>query len=230
MITRKKIKSSRYVAAFAVTLVVFLLGYIVSSEINNIKFNKLTDLEQELRTGSLSNELVLQLIQTDQCESINVSSYTSELSTYGKRLTYLESLYAYSSQKIMDLKIYYTLLEIRHWILAKEINNRCNENITLVLYFYTNYGCTDCEDQGLVLTNVHNNYPFFNIYSFEYALNNPAIDYLKKRYNIQQNRLPTIIINDKVYYGFISKKDLIEIMDLETKLAENKKRYPDLYK
>ena len=104
MILRKKIQSTRYAVAFAVTIAIFLLGYVVSYEINDIKFNQFTSLEQDIRSQSLSDELVIQLIQKDLCNSVNVTSYSSELTTYGKRLTYLESLYESSSSKLKDLK------------------------------------------------------------------------------------------------------------------------------
>lgn len=229
MVLRKKIKSSRYVAALAITLLIFVLGFVTSSQINKNKVDALNYFEQDLRVDSLSSELLLQLIQKDLCNSINVTTYNEELSSYGKRITFLESVYGYSSEEVVRLKNYYSLLEIRHWLLAKDMNEKCEENKSFVIYFYTNYDCVDCEDQGLVLTNTHRNYPFFNIYSFEYTLNNSALDYLKQRYNVPANRLPAVIIDDTVYYGFQSKDVIIAVMDLERKLADDKAKHPQDY-
>jgi hypothetical protein len=229
MISRKKIKSSRYIAALAITLLIFLVGYTVSTEINKTKVNSLSYLEQDLRADSLSNELLLQMIQSDLCASINITSYTSELATYGKRITYLESLNGFSSPEITRLKNYYSLLEIRHWMLMDSINRKCEKQTPLVLYFYSNYECADCEDQGLVLTNVHRDYPFFNTYSFEYTLNNSAVDYLKVKYDIPKNRLPAVVIDGKVYYGFQSKETLIKTMNLTQLLEEDKIEHPERY-
>lgn len=141
----------------------------------------------------------------------------------------MESMYGFSSEEVIQLKSYYSLLAIRHWMLAKDLNDKCNANRSLVIYFYTNYGCTDCEDQGLVLTNLHRAYPFFNIYSLEYTLNNSAVNFLKEKYDVKTDRLPTLIINDEVYYGFQSRDALIKIMDLERKLEEDKAIHPSLY-
>lgn len=229
LLARKRIKTSRYVAAIAVTIVIFLLGYLVSTELNMNKLNKLTNLEQDIRIDSLSSELLLQLVQEDLCASINVTSYTEELSNYGRRVTYLESLYGYDSEETIRLKNYYSLLAIRHYMISDSINKKCNKDTPLVMYFYTNYGCADCEDQGLVLTNVHRNYPFFNIYSFEYMLNNSATDYIKDRYDITPDRLPALIIDGEVYYGFQSKDTLIKVMDLEQRLAMDKIMHPEQY-
>ena len=227
---RKKIKTSRYLAAIAITILIFMIGYLVSSEIDNLKLSKLSFLEQDLRIDALGSELYLQLVQGDLCNNVNSTLYTEELSTYGKRVAYLESIYGFSSQETMQLKNYYSLLEIRHWIILKNINLECNQDVPYVLYFYTNYGCTDCEDQGLVLTNVHTNYPLFNTYSFEFVLNNSATDFLKEKYNITPNKLPALVIDDQIYYGFQSKDTLIKVMNLTQRLAIDKQKHPELYK
>jgi thiol-disulfide isomerase/thioredoxin len=229
MTDRKRIKTSRYLAAFALTVIVFLIGYMIGTGISDRKLNNLAYLEQDIRVNSLSNELVFLLVQKDLCSSINTTSYTEDLGKIGKRLTYLESLYGYNAPEVISLKNYYSLLEIRHWMLHEEVNAKCGYDTPLVLYFYTNENCVDCEDQGLVLTNVHRNYPFFNTYSFEYNLENPALDYLKKKYEINQTRLPAIVVDGQVYYGFQSKEFIIARLKLEQKLAQSKIEHPEWY-
>jgi hypothetical protein len=222
MISRKKLKTSRYIAGLVVAVSVFLFGYMLSSQINSGKLKELSDMEQDFRTEGLSNELMFQLVQSNLCNNINLTSYNLEISKIGRRLTYMESIYGFNSSEVVRLKEYYALLEIRHWILSKEINVKCGYNIPLILYFYTNTGCADCEDQGFVLTNIYNDYPFINTYSFESTLNNAAVNYLKSIYNISNSRLPTLVIDDKIYYGFQSKDALIEILYLEN-LSKDKK-------
>jgi hypothetical protein len=213
---RKKINKSKYIAAFALTLVVFLVGYIVGNFISGTKLNSLSTLEQDIRIDSLSNELVFQLMEKGPCQGINMTLYTEDLLNIGKRLTYMESIYGYDSDKVVGLKKYYSLLLTRHWMLSEDMNAKCSYNRPLLLYFYTNYGCNDCNDQGLVLTNLYNNYPYFSIYSFEYNLDTSAVLYLKSAYNISQSQLPAIVFNGTVYPGFTSKDKLIEIMNLES--------------
>lgn len=227
---RKKIKSSRYMAAFALTLVIFLLGYIIGTMISEAKLQKVYDLENDIRVESLGNELLFQLVSRDLCDAINMTSYTSELTKIGRRLTYMEGLYGYDSPPVSQLKNYYSLLLIRHWLLSEKLRDKCGIEKPLVLYFYTNHGdCPDCKDQGIVLSGVHKEYPFFNIYSFEYYQNNPALNFLKERYKILPNRLPTLVIDKDVYYGFKSKDFLLKKMDLKRLLAEDKVAHPKNY-
>jgi hypothetical protein len=212
---RKKIKSSRYLAAFALTLVIFLIGYILGVMISEAKLQKVYGLSNEIRIESLGNELLFQLIERDDCGSINISTYTSELSTMGRRLTYMEELYGFDAPQVKQLKNYYSLLLIRHWMLSELLNDNCGADKPSVLYFYTNIGeCEDCEDQGLVLTSVHKEQPEFHIYSFEYYQTNPALEYLKQGYNVTPSRLPTLVIDGEIYHGFRSKDFLKEQLNL----------------
>jgi len=64
----------------------------------------------------------------------------------------------------------------------------------------------------LVLTNVHKKDPDFNIYSFEYNLKNPALDFIKEKHGIEHSRLPTLVIDGDVHYGFQSKDRLQELL------------------
>ena len=45
---RKKLKTSRYVAAFAITFVIFLLGFLVSNMVNEHKLEQVYDLENDI--------------------------------------------------------------------------------------------------------------------------------------------------------------------------------------
>ena len=212
---RKKIKSSRYLSAFALTIIIFLLGFIISNFVNEAKMQKIYDLENEIRVESLGNELVYNLVSSDLCANTNLTSYTVELSDLGKKLTYMESIYGFESPKVMNIKNYYSLLLVRHWMINTNANSICNISKSNVLFFYTNYlNCGDCEDQGLVLTYVHDKYSSFNIYSFEYQLDNPTMNFLKEKYKLNSSRLPTLIIDDEVYYGFRNKDFLIDKLNL----------------
>ncbi len=218
---RKKIRTSRYLSALALTIVIFLLGFIISSLVNEARLQQVYDLENDIRVQSLGNELVYKLISTDLCENINLSSYTAELIKLGKKLTYMESIYGYDSSQVKNLKEYYSLLLVRHWIINQQAKEECNISKSNVLFFYTNLGdCKTCDNQGIVLTNIHDRYPIFNTYSFEFTEETPTIMFLREKYDINMDRLPTLVINDKVFYGFQSKSFLIEYLKLEKEKIE----------
>jgi hypothetical protein len=227
---RKKIKSSRYLAALLFTILIFLVGFIIGNYISDLKLQKVYSLEEDIKINYLGNELLFQMISDDVCSHLNTSSYLEEVIETGRKLTHMESIYGFDSPSVISLKNHYSLQLIRLNLIQKKAIHFCNYTHPQVMYFYTNYkGCADCEDQGLVLSNVNKEYPVFDIYSFEYQLDNPALNYLKKKHNIEKWELPVIIINEEKYVGFQSKDYLIEKMNLEKKLEEDKIKNPHLY-
>ena len=212
---RKKINPYLYIAAISITLLIFLLGYVIGSGLNELKLQEVYDLEHEIRVDSLGNELAYEMITSDICNYVNISSYTEEIAEIGKKLTYMENIYGHEDPQVINLKSYYSLLLVRHFLIHQQMEAKCDIPEQQLIYFYTNYeGCADCEDQGKVLTNVHRESPVFNIYSFEYREDNAAITLLKQKYNIQQHKLPAIVINETPYYGFQSKEKIENLLNI----------------
>ena len=96
------------------------------------------------------------------------------------------------------------MLEIKDYLLMQQIYNKCGATPTSILYFYSNKGnCTDCTDQGYVLTALRQEYPELRIYAFDYNLDLDAVKTLITLYHIP-SVLPALVMNGKVYDGFQS--------------------------
>ncbi len=68
------------------------------------------------------------------------------------------------------LKKYYSILEIKHWLLVKKTAKECKVNIGSIVYLYGDKkNCPNCENQGYVLTTLREKYPFLRVYSFDYG-------------------------------------------------------------
>lgn len=208
---RKKIKKSYYLAALSITICIFLFGYLLGSHINNLKLQQIYDLEHEIRISSLSNELALELLSQDSCNSAAAGVYAEETAELGRKLTYMESIYGYDSPQVKNLKSYYSLLLLRSYLIDQESLNVCGGNSSQILFFYSNYiDCDDCEKQGLLLTDLYNSgYPL-KVYSFEFAESNAALNLLKIKFNISEDNLPVLVINDQVLGGFQSKSEILK--------------------
>ncbi|MFH1212227.1 MAG: hypothetical protein V1659_04870 [Candidatus Woesearchaeota archaeon] len=212
---RKKLMPAVYVSAFSVTALIFIAGILVGNYFSGLKVSSIDQLESEIKAEALGTDLQYQILSEHPCEFMNMSVYTTQLSEMGKKLTFMEEQLGRKNSKVLSLKEQYHLLEIQHWLYSKRWIEECGGDKELVLFFYTNpEECSDCEDQGYVLNYVHSKYPSFNIYSFEYAIENPALDTLKELYNLEKNRLPTVVIGETVYYGFQSKDQLMQILGL----------------
>lgn len=208
---RKKINPHKFLAVFAITTLIFIIGVIIGNHLNSIKIDRLTLTENQIRSSTLGMELEYLIRSENPCAAINSSRFAAELGDISKKLTFMESQLGKEDVRVINLKEYYSILEIRHWLFFKRARDECNADYSLVLYFYSNLDdCDDCESQGNILTYVHKKNPRFNIYSFDINIENPALEAIKEIYNVKA--APTLIIDGKTYPGFMSKDKLVELL------------------
>jgi hypothetical protein len=118
-------------------------------------------------------------------------------------------------------KKYYSLLEIKDYLLSKKLVEKCGKakKPVFIIYFYSNQGdCPDCGREGYVLTRLKEIYPDLRVYSFDYHLDLSVIDSMKKIYKVD-NVLPALVIEDKTYTGFKSIEELTDLLPNTLKTA-----------
>ncbi len=120
--------------------------------------------------------------------------------------------------ELIYLKKYYSLLEIKDYILMNELRTKCKLKPLSILYFYGKASdCPECQKTGTVLTYLRQQYPELRIYAFDSNLELSALDTLKTTFKVSNNALPALIIGDEQYIGF---KTIEEIKDLLPELKE----------
>jgi len=203
----KDIAKTKYLAVFATTTLIFLIGILIGNQVTNAKVSKLDNIEQELRVDTMAIELQYLLLSEDPCKAPESTLLSEQLYQLGSRLRYMEDKYGADNPSVVRLKEYYSLLEIRHWLFLKKTKKECNKDYTFILYFYSKEkeNCPTCEEQGYVLTYLRENYPLVKVYSFDFGISNAALDTIKELYIKEESELPIIIINNDVYYGFKDK-------------------------
>ncbi|HLD05035.1 MAG TPA: hypothetical protein VJG90_04935 [Candidatus Nanoarchaeia archaeon] len=207
MDARKKLRTRRYIIVFFLTTAVFVLGLIIGSYNTEKKLSNLVTLQEDLKTHTLDAEMQYSLLAQDPCSYVNVTSLTDELYDISLRLDYMENVLGTDNEDVIRLKQYYSLLELRHWGFLKKVNKECGRNDTLVLYFYSNQGdCSQCEQQGFILSYLRKIYPNLYVYSFDINLKSNALDVIKRRYKVHP--APFIILNEIPHTGFIDKDEL----------------------
>ena len=225
---KKALDVKKYILVFLITSFVFVLGFWLSNIINSQKLSTINALRQELQLNVLSTETQFSILETAICENSSFSTLASELYEMGEKLSYMESRLGQHNPDVLRLKKYYSLLEIKNWLLVKKSKKECKAQLIPILYFYSNRkNCPTCAKQGFVLTYLRNKYPFLRIYSFDYDLNLSAIDTIKSLYSLKP-KLPIIIVGEKVYYGFKDKDELEKILpkqfiELKKKQEEKQK-------
>ena len=208
----KPVQIKLYIIALIATLGIFSVAVLTSSYINARKTADLRALENKIAVDILSFETQFDIIEESSCKSFDKSSLRTELDNLSQRLTYLEGQVGKSDEEVFRLKRYFSLLQIRDYLLTKKMSEQCNFDTTFILYFYTqNESCAECNRQNLILRAVNDMYPEIEIYSFDYNLDVPAINTLISLHHIPSNP-PIIDINGKVYAPFQSLDDIIAVL------------------
>ena len=204
---------SNYAVAFVITAVIFATALFASNYFNSRRINDIRATQDTISTDILSLETQFDLLQEHSCKDVaENTTLPSVLTSLGSQLSYMEAQGARNQDEVVRLKRLYSLLEIKDYLLMKQIATKCNLKPVFILYFYSNTGnCTDCEKQGYVLTSLSETYPQLRISSFDYDLDVSALQTLISIADIK-NTLPALYINSNVYYGFQSVDDIKKVL------------------
>ena len=197
------------IIALCITLALAGTVALTVNYLNRARVAELLAIEDQLSIDTLSLDTQFSLLEAAPCDSIASSTtLTSELSDLGDRLSYAEAQLGSDNLQVIRLKEQYSLLEIRDYLITKELAAACGTKPVTVLYFYSNTGdCADCDKAGYALSYLRNTYPALRVYSFDYNLDLGALKTLTSITKIQNN-LPAFVINGKHSYGFTSLADL----------------------
>jgi hypothetical protein len=196
----------KYLSAFLITAAIFATAIGVSSWIDNRRVDEVRTMQDSISLSILSSETQFNLLKSAACGDLFSSELGKELGDMSDRLSYLESAGRGQDADVVTLKQYYSLLEIKDYILINSAT-QCKNRPVIVLYFYK-ADCPDCDKQGDVLTYIRQHYPGnIRVYSFDNDLNVSAIKTLANIYKIK-DPLPGLVIDGKTYNGFHSIDDI----------------------
>lgn len=204
----RKINSKKYLYSFIITVIIFSTAIFLSNYFSQKKLEEIRNIQDKISIDILSSETQFSLLEESLCKDIGTGTLSTELANLEEKLSYTESQRGVNDPEVQTLKKYYSLLEIKDYLLMNRISEKCKRNPLSIIYFYsTNNDCKDCEREGYVLTRLREIYPDLRIYSFDYNMDLSAVKTLISINKIE-NKLPAIIIKDKTYYGFQSIEDL----------------------
>lgn len=202
----------RYIVVFFITLIIFLIAFWFSSFINNYKLNDIKDIQDKISIDISSSETQFQLLSNLSCKDVSASALSDQLNNIAEKITYSEQNIKNQDQ-VKDLKKYYSILQIKDYLLMQKIQEKCNVPVIPIFYFYTtSENCANCVKESAVLSEMRAKYPELRVYSFDYNLDLSVIDTLKKLFKVDDKKLPAIYMNDKLYTGFQSEDDMIKAL------------------
>lgn len=203
----------KYIFTLIITVVIFATAIYLSNYFGQKKIEEIRSIQDKIAVDILSSETQFSLLEESSCTDIGGSSALSkELSTLEEKLSYTERDRGSDDPEVLSIKRYYSLLQIKDYLLMNKIGEKCGKKPISVIYFYSNSGdCADCEKEGYVLTKLREDYPELRIYAFDYNLDLSAVKTLIA-INKVQNKLPALYIKGSVRYGFQSVEDINKIL------------------
>ncbi|MFH0740153.1 MAG: hypothetical protein V1819_03560 [bacterium] len=216
----KKINWARHLVVLLATAIIFAGGFYLSNTVVEKKISNIAKLQQGLSIDILSLETQFSILNQAPCKNLNESTLTKELFDISQKLESVGNTLGLDNQDYLMLKKYYSILEIKHWLLLKKVAKDCKTNVVSIVYFYGDKkACPSCENQGYILTTLREKYPFLRVYSFDYNLALAPLNTIKSIYRLE-DKLPITFVNDDVFYGLKTKEELEEILSQYINLAK----------
>lgn len=199
---------TRYIIVFLITVAIFITAGSLSKFFNSKKIAEVKRIQDKMSIDILSAETQFQLLQELSCKDVSQSTLSSELNELAEKITYSESNLKNNSD-ILELKRYYSLLQIKDYLLVQKIKQKCKIKVEPIFYFYTTAeNCTECVKQSLVLTELRTKYPELRVYAFDFNTDLSALQSLIKIFKISDTKLPAVVVNEEVYTGFKKTEEL----------------------
>ncbi|OHA16662.1 MAG: hypothetical protein A2825_03715 [Candidatus Taylorbacteria bacterium RIFCSPHIGHO2_01_FULL_43_120] len=207
---------NKYVISFVITSFIFFTAIVLSWHFNNRRLVNVRAIEDKISIDILSSETQFSLLAESSCKDVNTTFLFQELNSLAEKIEYSEQNLR-GSEEIISLKKYYSLLQIKDYLLMKKVSERCQLDPIFIIYFYSNKdNCPDCARQGYVLTSLRDKHPELRVYSFDYLLDLSALRALISIYKVPDT-LPALVLDEKTYTGF---KSIEEIEKIIPELAE----------
>jgi len=221
--TNNNIDWKKYLIVFLITASLFLTASYVSNYFSNQKVNQIKSIQDKIAIDILSSETEFSLLSDLSCRNISDTGFSRELGELSRKLEWGENNLG-ATEEVSYLKKYYSLLQIKDYLLLKKVSERCKIKSAFILYFYTNAeNCSVCERQGLVLGELRDKYPELRVYSFDYSTDLSAVKAMLQIYKIEDTKLPALVVEDEVLTGFHNVDEVDTLIQKSFQLKEPKK-------
>lgn len=197
----------RVITALAITIFVFALIFSISYAVSYFEYQRVGQ-QQEAIIYEIASQTVMQELNGYLCKDFTLNNLNEKLDSMGSIIGLLEKRFSKEDSRVIDRKKVYSVLEAEHYISLKKYKESCNQNMTLILFFYSNKPnfVDEADKDGFILSTLKIQYPEnVFVYSFDYDLDIPIIAKLKQKYSINQPN--QIIVNEYNRIAYLSNID-----------------------
>ena len=186
----------KVILAFLIATVIFLSAFLIGYGVAYYKYQSVLKDQQNVIYKLESLDVEKAFLTSFNREALY--SISSELDSMAQAMGILETRLGKNDKQVLEQKKIYTILQIKHFLAMKEYKEKCNSNITLILFFYSNQkeDMGNSERTGFILQNLKaQNINDILVYSIDYHLDLSLVSTLKSVYNIT---IPdTVLVNEK---------------------------------
>jgi len=208
----RKISWEKYTSVFLMTVLIFVIGILLTGKLSTKTSEEIFEIQKQVRNYLLSLNLQSDIASEYICR-VDVFELTEDKFNLGQQIEILEKNLGKDNEIVKDLKEDYSLLSIRQWLLVKQVKEKCDKDINIILFFYSNkVNTSESESQGYVLDYLYEKYPdTVVIYAFDIDGDNPALNTIKAVYGVK--RAPSVVINERLFTGFQSKEKIERLLN-----------------
>ncbi len=134
---KKRSYLKNFIIAFILGTIIFIGIFLLGYTLSYYNSQRLIQSQEELRYDLLSFEIQKSLLE-DNCETFNPYLFSEEMDHLGEVIGILEKRLGKNNNEVLQQKKIYSLLETRHFLYIKEHNENCPNNISTILFFYSN--------------------------------------------------------------------------------------------
>lgn len=213
----------KYIIVFIITISIFIAVFALVDFLDAKKRQNISRLQSRITIDLIANETQFDLLKNAPCKALDEAILSRQLGELGEKLAYAEETQGVRNQAVVDLKKYYSLLQVKDYLLSQEVSDKCDIQIESLIYFYEQ-DCDSCVKQGYVLSELKRKYPWLRIYSFDRNLDFSIVETFASLYDISEPA-PIIIINEEKYSGFKTVEEIEEYIPALAAKKELDKRF-----
>src|SRR3989344_5930912 len=121
---QKNLDWKKYLIVLLITISLFLTAIYLSNYIGDKKINELKLIQDKIAIDILSSETQFSLLSELSCKNISDSALSGELGELGRKLEWGQDNLG-NTEEVSYLRKYYSLLQIKDYLLTKKISERC---------------------------------------------------------------------------------------------------------
>jgi len=146
--------NKKYLLVFFITATIFVTAFTISDNFNKKRLDEISSIQDKIALDIAASETQFALLGERSCDLVGESTLSKEIGSLASKLSYTESELGSDSPEVLNQKKYYSLLQVKDFLLSKKMTEKCGWRPITILYFYSNTGdCVDCTKEGYVLTN-----------------------------------------------------------------------------